>query len=79
MLTTAIPVFIATVVLGVVIRAAPNGAVYVGKEPLGAAMGTFAIANIALMLGMCFGVFKIWYSLTSVSYTHLTLPTNREV
>jgi len=56
--------FIATVVLGVVIRAAPNGAVYVGKEPLGAAMGTFAIANIALMLGMSFGVFKMWYALT---------------
>lgn len=56
--------FIATVVLGVVIRAAPNGAVYVGKEPLGAAMGTFAVANIALMLGMCFGVFKMWYAIT---------------
>ena len=34
------------------------------KNRAGAAMGTFAIANIALMLGMSFGVFKMWYALT---------------
>ena len=60
--------FIATVVLGVVIRASPN-AVVINKDALGASMGLFAVANIALLLAMCFGTFKMWYTMTFfVSY-----------
>ncbi|OUS48145.1 putative sodium/calcium exchanger protein [Ostreococcus tauri] len=54
--------FIATVVLGVVILSAPNEHVVINKDILGASIGLFAMANIALMLAMCLGKFKTWYT-----------------
>ena len=53
--------FIATVVLGVVIKASPNPVV-INKDVLGVSLGLFALANMSLMLAMCLGKFKTWYT-----------------
>lgn len=52
--------FIVIVVFGVVIWVLLN-VVVINKDAFGAFMGLFVVANIVLLLVMCFGMFKMWY------------------